>query len=327
MNADDLLAEIRHRTATGEPEEAPSDRALRTFPLLRELLEQPELLLPPEQVIPRLAYRSRTTLHVAADKGGKSTLWAHAAAAYTRRASFLGEMVGPGCVVWCGIEEAVGDAVRRFHELGADVDRMRVLSLVEPSLLGVLHALLEEWPADLVVVDSLAEYARVTEGRSPDDGDAAGWGTVVRPLVALGRKHDCAIGLLHHPRRSDGQYRGSGEIAASVDCLWEMLAPNPGEDPTMRRFRGRARWPVEDWSLRMVDGRFELGAGGVLSLDARILADVGEHPGTSRTAQHGRLGGRKATHLAAVGTLISRGALREQGSSLYLPHDITESAL
>ena len=128
--------------------------------------------------------------------------------------------------------------------------------------------------------------------RGVSAGASSGWGGVVRPLVQRSRDHDCGFLLLHHPRSSDGQYRGSGEIAAAVDALIEMTMPTPSEDPTLRRFRGRARWPMEDWAIRMDEGAYLLGGGGPVPLETRIVMDTAAHPGPSRNAQHARLGGR-----------------------------------
>jgi hypothetical protein len=298
-----------------------------TFPLLRDLRERPELFAPPEEVLPRFVWRSRTTGLVGIDKGGKSTLAAHGAAAKSNGSRFLGGGVEVGTVVVAAPDEAIGDTVRRLDELGANPDRVRVMALRPPDLLGTLGALLREHPADFAVIDSLAEWARLTMGRAPEDGDAAGWGAVVRPLVQLSRDHDLGLLLLHHPRRSDGQYRGSGEIAAALDCLIEMTMPQATEDPTLRRFRGRARWPVEDFSLRLNDGRYEVGGGGPVPVEARIVMDTAAHPGTSRNAQHGRIGGRKQTYLAAVNRLLEDGGLIDRESKLYLPDDVEVDVL
>lgn len=296
---------------TPESEE-PSD-VQPAFILLRELLARPELLKPPEVVLPRLAWRGRSTLFVAPDKSGKSTLAALGCAAITRGATFLGEACTRGFSVWCGLEEALADAVQRFVTLNADPDRLHVLALQPRDLLQRLDTLLREQAVRLIVVDSLAEYARVTEGAAPEDGDASGWGQVVRPLIALARQHEAGLLMTHHPRRSDGQYRGSGEIAAAVDALYEMTVPPQGEDQNVRRFRGRARWPTEPFSVRWTGTNYLLSGGGELSLDARVLADIQENPGTSRNSLCERLGGRKTAVLAALDQLINRGAVEDQG--------------
>ena len=293
------------------------------FLSLRELLQRPELLRPPEAVIPRLAWRGRTTLLAGPDKSGKSTLMAHAAARLTTGHVWLDAMLRRGRVLWCGLEEAVGDAVLRFRGLVADPDAVELYFEQPDDLLETLRARLREQPADLLLVDSLAEYARVQLGASPEEGDSSGWGRVVRPLVALGREAGCAVVLLHHVTKAGGVYRGSTEIAAAVDALWEMSLPRDGEDPTLRRFKGRARWPVEEWTVRMTDGRFALGGGGPLPLEAQILLDVAQHPGTSRNALHGRLRGRKDANLRTVTRLLTDGQLVERDRGLYIPADVT----
>jgi len=274
-----------------------------------------------------LGRRGRTTGVVSPDKAGKTTLVSHGVTALTTGGTWLGNPVNPGRAVLAAPDESLGDGVRRLHELGADPSKVRILALHSPDLLGTLDALLGDHPADLVIIDSLAEWARLTLGRAPDDGDASGWGAVVRPLVALSRTRECALLILHHPRRSDGQFRGSGEIAAALDCLWEMTLPGNGEDPTLRRFRGRARWPVEGFSLRMEDGRFQLGGGGPVSMEARVILDVEANPGTTRTGSYGRLGGRKETHTAAVNTLVKSGAIVDRKGKLFHPRDVEEELL
>lgn len=304
---------------------SPGEGDTPVYLTLAELLQRPELLRPPECVVPRLAYRGRLVLLAGPDKSGKSTLLAHAVARLTRGESYLGALTRGRHrrAVVVGLEEAPGDAVRRLHELGADPDRVMLVVLAQPDLLKRTRQLLAEWPADMVVVDSLSEYARVTCGTVPEDGDSAGWAAVVRPLVALAREYDLAIVLLHHVRRSDGQYRGSSEIAAAADCLLELVMPRDGEDPTIRHIRGRGRWPVEPYAVQLKDGRYELAGGDALSLDARVLLHVEAHPGCSRREVRGAVGGRATAVDAAIGTLLARGAIQDHGrdgrSSLYPP--------
>jgi hypothetical protein len=321
------IAEALAASGNGEGSPNRDDQPERPFRLLRELEEDPELLRPPPAVVPPFAYRGRTSGLVGPDKSGKSTLAAHAVAQLTRGGSIAGERLKGGNAVVAAPDEAVGDTVRRLYELGTDPDRVHLLALRPPDLLGALDALLEAQPADLVVVDSLAEWARLTLGRAPDDGDAAGWGAVVRPLVQVSRARDTAVLVLHHPRRSDGQYRGSGEIAAAFDCLIEMTLPQSGEDPTLRRFRGRGRWPIEDFTLRMEEGWYVLGGGGAVSIEARILMDVRANPGTTRADSYRRLGGRKATHTAAVSRIVDSEGLVDRGGKLYVPGDVEEDLL
>lgn len=306
---------------TEEGLELPEEE-LGTFTLLSELLARPELLAPPECVVPRLAYRGRGVLLAAPDKSGKSTLLAHAASALTLGRSWLGEPTTVGRVAWMGLEESLGDAVRRFSELDADPERVQLVTMTPPDLLERTSELLDAWPADLLVVDSLAEYARVTcGGRAPDSGDAAGWGAVMRPLVALARLHDIALVILHHVRRSDGQARDSGEILAAVDATLEMSYPSGGQDPAVRRIKGRGRWPIEPFRVALRDGHYELAGGAPLSTDALVLIHVERDPGASRSAVRRALSVRASVADAAINQLIERGAIVDRGtgsrSALY----------
>jgi hypothetical protein len=303
---------------SSEAVEADEVEAVPTFATLRSLMDRPELLAPPEAVVPRLAYRGRATLFAGGDKAGKSTLWAHAAAALTRGDPWLDGRCEPGRVVWVGLEEAVGDAVRRFSELEADPDRVQLVLLGTSDLLDRLGELLEEWSADLVVVDSLAEYARVTGGAAPDDGDAAGWGSVIRPVVALSRKHDCAVTVLHHVRRSDGQYRSSSEIAAAVDALFEMGLAAKTDPPTVRRIKGRARWQVDPFAVRLDDGEYRLGAGEPMTVEDRVLLFVTSRPsGASKREIREGVTGRARSIDEAIGAMVSDGRLTTTPEGRY----------
>lgn len=290
---------------------------VQVFASLADLQDCPELLRSPTYAVPRLAVKGRAIAVCGPDKSGKSTLLAFAEAALSWGRPFLGEPTptGGGRCVHVGLEEAVGDAVRRLTDLNACAERIQVLYNVPGrSLLDHLDALLTEWPADLVVIDSLSEYARVMFGEVPANGDDAGWAAVVRPIVALARRHDVAIVIIHHTRRSDGQYRGATEIATSVDALLEMSIAKPGEDPTLRRFTGRGRWHIEPFSIVLRDDGYELGAGTDLSIDARVLLHVEGGPGLSSNEVCKRVGGRRATVIEALRRLAERGAVRNRGS-------------
>lgn len=271
------------------------------------LLAQPELLQPPECVLPRIAYRGRLTLLCGPDKCGKSTFMAHAVARLAAGGSFLGDMVWrrTGRTLMLGMEEAAADQVRRFSDLGVR-DGVDLLTAPPPDILAVTHALLDERPADLVVVDSLQEYARLALGTAPDDGDNAAWGSLVRAWVALARRHDVAVVVLHHVRRSDGQFRGAGEIAAAADCLMEMSLDDV--DPTVRKVRGRARWAVEPFSVALRDGRYDIPRGE-LSPGELVMMYVRDHPGCSGREVRENVPGKVATLTDTLRERVARGLI------------------
>ena len=290
---------------------------------LAALQQRPELLKPPESVLSRIAYRGRGVALCGPDKSGKSTLMRHATTAITLGRSFLGGPTQVGRVVLLGLEEAVGDAVRHLTGLGADPDRVQILTLSPPDVLERTSDLLGRWPADLVIVDSLQEYARVTRGSAPEDGNNAGWGDVVRPLVRLARDHDVAVVALHHVRRSDGEFRGPGEIAAAVDAIFVLAMPNTADDLTTRRIRGRGRWAIEPFTVALRDGHYELASGGELSVDALVLLWVERHPGASKRSVREGVKRRGTAVDAAINRLVNRGAIEDRGSGdrmlLHMP--------
>ena len=297
----------------------PLDRAAAgvtrpTFHTLAELLKRPGLLKPPECVLPRIAFRARGVLLCGPDKSGKSTLLANGAAAITYGRPWLGSETKAGRVVWCGLEEATSDAVRRFAELKAIPDRLQILTLADRELLESTDDLLSEWPADLWVIDSLQEYARVTCGVTPADGDNGLWGTVIRPLISLARKHEAALVMLHHVRRSDGEGRGATEIFAAVDATLTLRMPRNGDHPTTRSIEGRGRWPIERFRVRLTDGRYELAGCTEPSIDANVLLHVQRNPGASNNSIRNAVRGRGTAVDAGITRLATDGAIENRGS-------------
>jgi len=292
-------------------------RELPMFVSLEELAKNPELLQPPKEIVPRLAWKGRTTGLVGGDKSGKSTLMGYAVASVTNGASFLQRACQVGRVLIVAPDEAVGDTVQRLLRWGADPTKVRLLTMQPQKILDYIRDEMDKYPPDLLIIDSLAEWARLAEGRAPEDGDAAGWGSVIRPLVQLSRDYNCATVLLHHSRRSDGQYRGSGEIAAALDCLIEMRPGGAEEDPTTRKFSGRARWSIEPFEVRMVNDEYVMADDHVLTLETKILMDLRVAGPSSRNAQLKRIGGRKDTYLTTVYELLERGELFEKDGLLH----------
>ena len=84
-------------------------------------------------------------------------------------------------------------------------------------------------------------------------------------IARTARDTNAALVLAHHTRKSDGRYRDSTAIGAGVDVIVEMRA---GNEPEVRRLQARARWPVEDLTVRLTANGYERAAGG-LSIDAR----------------------------------------------------------
>lgn len=301
--------------ALGEPE---GQRAL--FRSLAELLSDASALRPPQVVIPRLAWAGRTTLLAAREKAGKSTLASAAAAAVSRGGPWLGDPTHGGKVLWVGLEEHVGDLSLRFRDWGAAPAAVFVvdgLAAAGAPLVALRAAAIELQPA-LVVVDTLAALAAHLSER-PEPGSSADWTPVMAGLTRIARDTDAACLLLHHARKSDGGYRDSTAIGAGVDAI--VLMSEDGQDADVRALKVRARWPVSDYSVRLLadprssdPDRYALSSGEV-SLDTRVLLRVEAHPGCSMRQLREGVTGRTQDVTATVHRLIERGVIEDRRSS------------
>jgi hypothetical protein len=321
------------------------------FPTLGQLLDPPtgaeeEVEAVPHQMIPRLAWSGRHVLLVGAEKLGKSTFAAAGVAALTRTAHFLHERAAtatgaPGRVLWLGMDEARGDAYGRLLDNGARRTHVVVHDPAKPSafLRGVIE---EERRPDVVVIDSLIEYAR-RETREPlSSGDASGWGRVIRPLTRMAHDHGVAVVTIHHARKSDGRYRDSTEIAAGVDAILTMREPSANQPPEVRRMsiegrrsitRGRGDYAVrlerqevpapvpEDMQATVLREYYELwaggdGFGGVVpasegpTVRAKLTGFIQAHPGSSTNEVLAGVGGNRNAASAALKDLTDEGVIR-----------------
>jgi hypothetical protein len=291
---------------------------------LSTILADPAALEPPALVVPRLAWRGRTTLLAAREKAGKSTLATAAAAAVSQGALWLGDATTPGIVLWIALEEHVSDLAARFHDWQADAARIHVIDslwgLDDP--MDALHAEARAVMPTLLVVDTLSALVDAT-GTRPDPGSSTAWTPIMSALTRIARDTDAAVEILHHARRSDGAYRDSSAIGAGVDAIVEMA---DGPDADVRVLRVRARWRVGDYSIRLAGepGTQRYGlATGEPSLDARVLQYVEAHPGCSARAVRAGVAGRTADITAAIHRLLGAHAIENRGDetamSLYTP--------
>lgn len=296
----------------GDAMEAP------TFASLRSLLEKPTMLAAPVEIAHRVAHEARATVIAAGDKVGKSSLLSAAAAAVSTGRPFLGRPTCRGRVLWVGLEEALNDAVPRFAEFGADADPDQIdLVVTKPqNLLERMTLRVAQRSYVLMVLDSVAEYARVvSRGTPPSEGDTSGWSAIARPLVELCHRSGVALTALHHVRR-DGEERGSTELFAAFDAIWVMRKGTADEPPTVRRFKGRARRGIDGspFAVRLDGLQYSLVGGTTeLSVDARVLLHVERQPGISTNKLRQAVGGRAAAVDAAVVELERRGAIRNAG--------------
>jgi len=311
------LAERGH-PVNGNGKSAPNhhlDVSEPTFATLRDLLDVGSHVEPPTVAAYRFAYEARACVICSKDKLGKSTYAATAVACSSCGRPFLGQPTFPGRWLWVGLEEHQDDAVARFQELNANPDHIELAIAKPTTLIQEIRRRLSETTFIGVVVDSIAEFARVTTaGKPPSEGDSSGWSTVVRPLVEISHERGVAMTCLHHVRR-DGEERGSSELFAAFDAVFVMAGPTKDEDPSTRHFSGRGRRGIDakPFSVRWDGTDYHL-VGGALSLDARILIHIEQGKGLSRNRIRQLVGGRGEDVDKAVDELLRRHAIRDDGN-------------
>lgn len=275
------------------------------FRNLADLLTDPELLKPPEPVVPFIAWIERVTLLAAREKLGKSTLAGAAAAAVSAGRAFLGQPTRGGSVLWLALEEHAGDVARRFQRFEATAQGITVGSMTAQPL-DDLDTAARALNPTLVVVDTLAA---LTAGRVDDPSSSSAWTKVMTRLTAVAREAGSAVLLLHHSRKSDGKYRDSSAIGAGCDVLLEMEAD--AHHPTLRRIAGRGRIAITPQvAVCLVGDRYELVEGGGQDpVERQILSFVGAQPGSSSRAIREGVSGRAETIDVAVQQLFAEGRL------------------
>lgn len=296
-----MQPEPKHPRAAAPPESPPI--LLRS---LAELLTDPHMLEPPEPVVPRFAWRGQVSLIVGREKqGGKSTACTAGAAAVTKGGVFLGERCTPGSVLWVSSDqESAAVIAQRAVRFGADPDAFRVLWPRNPF--ADLVAALDGFDPllALVVIDTLSSFARTLVD---DPFSSAQWPSVIVPLIRVARDMNVAVQIIHHAKKAEGGgYRDSSAIGALVDMLLE-LQPDAG-NPTVRKVRSLGRWATSDFAIELVGNTYRLLAGD-LSLDARVLAYVQQHPKASLGAVRTEMGGRHQDTDAAIARLLQSKAI------------------
>jgi hypothetical protein len=299
-----LKAIVKRTPVWGQPA-APAAPGL-SIRSLAEILANPDAMRPPEAVIPRLVWRERVTLLAAREKDGKSTIASAGAAATSDGARFLGEHGIAGPVLWVGLEEHVGDTAGRFQSFGADPEHVFILDRLEKPFPDLAAAVEQVRPV-LVVIDTLPAFA---DTMAPDPGSSTAWTPIMAGFTRIARDSGAGFLLLHHARKSDGEYRDSTAIGAGVDMVLSM---SRGEESSVRKIKGKGRWAAEDFSARLEGDRYALAAGE-LSLDARVLLFVESHPGCSMRKLREGVSGRGKAVDDAADRLLKIGALQDLGS-------------
>lgn len=313
---------------TGAPEVAPLE--VRS---LADLLGNPTLLAPPEAVAAPFLYAGRVTLLSGREKSGKTTLAAGAASAITTGADFLGSRLVSGPVLWISLDEALGDTVRRFDQLGADPHLLHIVS--DAPTPERLRATLAATPYRLVVIDTLNELAM---GRSLNESREIL--PILRPIVNVIRESLAAGLIIGHAGKSSGAYLGSVTIGGAVDAPLTLKRVGEGKAPPLdpgteddgdespddgrRILVGVTRWGGKFRErLQFANGRYALGSAPI-PIAICVLRELAvESAGHSATDLAGMLGKQKQKVLQTLQDMRSQGLVNSSGNKS--PNQITDA--
>lgn len=286
-----------------------------------ELAEDPELLEPPEAVIPRLAFREHMTLLSSDAKGGKTTLAAAGAAAVANGHRFLGQPTRSGTVLWIKGEGHRRMVFRYLHDFGAEAVPGRI-TVVESGADPVteLETLVRRLEPDLVVVDTWTSW---TATLGLDYWKAADVAPVLKRLETVARSGPAVL-LLHHNRRSDQQPRGSGHLMAAVDLLRTV---EDGSHDQERKVKGRGRVPCDPFRYTLVEAGERMCLQVVdpnREAEEKILDFLEANPDASKRAIRQGVEGRNSVIDDALQTLVEEGIVVPDTSGRAHTHRIRQ---
>jgi hypothetical protein len=229
-NAEDLalvqerfLEGIKHMVSgTGlsktDRNEYPASGSFAPVPL-PQLLDEPEPL-EPEWVLEDLLPAGALACLAAKPKVGKTTIAYEFAVAVAQGRPFLGRVTKQGGVLLLALEEHRRDVKRRLRDLGGEgLDTIHVHSGPlddTPDTLHALAAYIKQHAIILVLFDTLNSFWSVTE-----ENDAGAVTAAIKPVLQLARDTGAAVLLIHHVRKSEGEFgdeiRGSGALFSLLD--------------------------------------------------------------------------------------------------------------
>jgi len=256
--------------------------ATRFQPLSIADLESLELPPREDVVSDGLLVAGSLTLFSAREKSGKTLLSTDLACAIACEQPFLDRAVACRPVVFVALEENTRDVRQRFldrldgqrgvplYVLPANGYDDTVFRIDSAESMGALVAMIHEFDAGVVIVDTMREAHRQRENEGDD------MGPLMRPLRQIAHDTNCAIILLHHQNKSGGS-RGSTAIAAGVDQLWAFDRTDADNDagPPVGKLTVEGRFgPRQVLGIRLGDGLRWIVDNAVMVADQTMRAQI-----------------------------------------------------
>lgn len=201
---------------------------------------------PPEEVdwiMDEYLPREGLVLLAGKPKEGKTTLAYELAIKVALGLPFLGRNTQQSAVLILALEEHAREVRMRLRNLGA-TELATVFVHVGPleptaTVMNAIMTFAQDHDVKLILMDTLSAFWRIE-----NENDAAEMTKVAKPLLQLARESGACVLLIHHARKSEGQYgdeiRGSGALFAAVDVA---LIMKRHEVQTQRLLQAQSRYP------------------------------------------------------------------------------------
>lgn len=192
----------------------------------------------PEPLIDRLLFPG-LTIFVARPKVGKSWFALQIAMAIAKNSALAGSLRvrKPGKVLYLALEESQARTAPRLRKLTGPSDFLEDISFVyavDPLMAGgaaQIDSFLSANPCVLVVIDTYFALAKQA-GRKDVDIIQSDYNSV-NTLREIAQKHNCAILLIHHARKADGDgvdvVLGTSGVSAACDAVWSLKRSPQGD--------------------------------------------------------------------------------------------------
>ena len=193
---------------------------------LGELMELPD---DADWLVNELLPSDGISILAAPPKVGKSTLVRCLATCVARGLEWLGRETKQGDVLHLALEERAFTVAQHYSTLAAPRDRIHImLARDKPdpvSRFDMLRETIRHLHPRLVIIDSLFRWTDIQDGNAYAEVMAK-----LEPTVNLSRECKAHILLIHHARKSGGEYGaevlGSQGLTASVDTIMSLERDN-----------------------------------------------------------------------------------------------------
>ena len=258
------------------------------------------------------------SLLTADPKAGKSTLARCLSTCVATGQPWLGIQTRQGEVLHLALEERGHTVLTHFDALKAPDHCIDVQIGQAPEVgqqVRMLYDYIEERCPTLVVVDTLCKLRPISNLKDYAECSAA-----MAPLIEMSRRFECHIMLLHHSRKSGGEYgsdaSGSAAIAGAVDV--HLTLSRHGERGRILSGHGRddvflekTNLTVEGPWLTLAESQAQKRKAEIDRLVLDYLSTVGE---SSQRTICENLRGRRADVILSIKRLALSREIYQSGS-------------